>query len=49
MKDKKIAVLCGGLSSEREVSLKSGKAVHSALISNGYKKTALPRLSAKSR
>jgi D-alanine-D-alanine ligase len=41
MKDKKIAVLCGGLSSEREVSLKSGKAVHSALISNGYKNAVL--------
>lgn len=36
MKSKKIAVLCGGLSAEREVSLSSGAAVHKALISEGY-------------
>ncbi|MBQ3642149.1 D-alanine--D-alanine ligase [bacterium] len=33
----KIAVLCGGLSSEREVSLRSGKNVYEALIRLGYK------------
>lgn len=33
---KKIGVLCGGLSAEREVSLKSGAAVHEALVSRGY-------------
>ncbi|MCX8069111.1 MAG: D-alanine--D-alanine ligase [Thermodesulfovibrionales bacterium] len=36
LKGKKIAVLYGGNSSEREVSLKSGKAVYEALISKGY-------------
>lgn len=36
MKDKKIAVLYGGLSAEREVSLKSGSAVHQALVAGGY-------------
>jgi D-alanine-D-alanine ligase len=41
MKNKRIAVLYGGLSSEREVSLKSGKAVYNALISNGYKNVVL--------
>ena len=33
----KIAVLCGGLSSEREVSLRSGKNVYEALKRLGYK------------
>src|SRR5512141_1946730 len=33
---KKVAVLCGGLSSEREVSLKTGKAGADALASRGY-------------
>ena len=32
MKAKKIGVLMGGLSAEREVSLKSGAAVHKALL-----------------
>lgn len=35
--DKKIAVLCGGLSNEREVSLRSGKNVYEALLRLGYK------------
>ncbi|NLC06621.1 MAG: D-alanine--D-alanine ligase [Syntrophomonadaceae bacterium] len=33
---KKIAVLCGGTSSEREVSLRSGEAVYQALLATGY-------------
>ncbi len=37
MKDKKIAVLMGGKSSEREISLKSGDAVLKSLLRNGYK------------
>ncbi len=36
MKSKKIGVLLGGLSAEREVSLKSGAAVHKALLARGY-------------
>lgn len=36
MKEKKIAVLMGGLSAEREVSLKSGAAVLAALQKQGY-------------
>ena len=36
MKSKKIGVLFGGLSAEREVSLKSGAAVHLALVASGY-------------
>ena len=36
MKSKKIGVLLGGLSAEREVSLKSGTAVHHALVTQGY-------------
>lgn len=35
--NKQIAVLYGGKSSEREVSLKSGRAVYEALVSKGYK------------
>ena len=31
----KVAVLYGGISAEREVSLKSGSMVHAALIKNG--------------
>lgn len=34
--DAKIAVLCGGMSSEREVSLRSGKNCHSALLRLGF-------------
>jgi len=36
LKTRKIGVLCGGLSAEREVSLKSGEAVHQALTAAGY-------------
>lgn len=39
--DTKIAVLYGGLSSEREVSLRSGKNVYDALIRLGYKNVKL--------
>lgn len=41
MKDKKIGVLMGGLSAERDVSLKSGLAVHQALLGLGYDSTAI--------
>ena len=41
MKDKNIAVLMGGLSAERDVSLKSGLAVHQALLRLGYNSTAI--------
>lgn len=41
MKTKKIGVLMGGLSAEREVSLKSGAAVHKALLARGYNAAAL--------
>jgi D-alanine-D-alanine ligase len=37
LKNKKIGVLMGGLSSEREVSLKTGEAVSTALKQAGYK------------
>lgn len=37
LKNKKIGVLCGGTSSEREISLKSGKAVYNALKKLGLK------------
>jgi D-alanine-D-alanine ligase len=40
-KVKKIGVLFGGLSSEREVSLKSGAAVHQALLAQGYDAVAI--------
>ena len=38
---KKIAVLMGGLSAERDVSLKSGAAVYQALIAQGYNTVAI--------
>jgi len=41
MKTKKIGVLYGGLSAEREVSLKSGAAVHQALVAQGYNSVAI--------
>jgi D-alanine-D-alanine ligase len=41
MKNKRIGVLMGGLSAEREVSLKSGAAVHKALIGKGYDAVAI--------
>ena len=34
---KEVCVLYGGNSSEREVSLKSGKFIHKSLVKNGYK------------
>lgn len=41
LRGKKIGVLLGGLSQEREVSLKSGAAVHNALVSRGYNAVAV--------
>jgi len=41
LKSKKIGVLMGGLSAEREVSLNSGRAVHGALLERGYNAVAL--------
>lgn len=41
MKGKRIGVLMGGLSAEREVSLKSGSAVHQALVAQGYDAVAI--------
>ena len=40
-KNSRIAVLCGGLSNEREVSLRSGKNVFKALLELGYKDVTL--------
>ena len=40
-KDSKIAVLCGGFSSEAEVSRRSGKNCYEALLRLGYKNTKL--------
>lgn len=40
-KNLKIVVLCGGFSSEREVSLKSGAAVYNALVKSGFEKAEL--------
>lgn len=40
-KDAKIGVLCGGMSSEREVSLRSGKNCYEALLRLGYKNAQL--------
>ena len=39
--DIKIAVVCGGVSSEREVSLRSGQAVYNALCKAGYRNVEL--------
>ena len=39
--DIKVAVVCGGVSSEREVSLKSGWAVYNALCRAGYRNVEL--------
>ncbi len=36
LKQKRIGVLLGGVSVEREVSLRSGEAIHRALVSRGY-------------
>jgi D-alanine-D-alanine ligase len=41
MKQKKIGVLLGGKSSEREISLKSGNAVLQALVGKGYDAVAI--------
>ena len=41
MKSKRIGVLMGGLSAEREVSLQSGGAVHQALLAQGYHAVAI--------
>ena len=41
LKKKRIGVLMGGLSAEREVSLKSGSAVHKALLDRGYNAVAI--------
>jgi D-alanine-D-alanine ligase len=40
-KTRKIGVLFGGLSAERDVSLKSGAAVHQALLAQGYDAVAI--------
>lgn len=40
-KNSKIAVLCGGFSSEREISMRSGKNCHEALLRLGYKNAQL--------
>ena len=36
MKDKNILVVCGGFSSEREISLQSGRSIYEALLKLGY-------------
>jgi len=41
LKGKKIAVLMGGMSAEREISIKSGKAVEKALKDKGYNAVAI--------
>lgn len=41
LKTRKIAVLMGGLSAEREVSLASGSSVHKALVARGYDAVAI--------
>lgn len=41
IKKKKIGVLMGGLSAERDVSLKSGGAVHQALVAQGFDAVAI--------
>ena len=40
-KDIKIAVLCGGMSNERDVSLRSGKKVYESLKKQGFKNSIL--------
>ncbi len=40
-KDAKIAVLCGGMSSEAEVSMRSGKGCYEALLRLGFKNSEL--------
>jgi len=41
LQTKKIGVLLGGMSAEREVSLRTGKAVHNALVEAGYRAVAI--------
>ncbi|MBI4510175.1 MAG: D-alanine--D-alanine ligase [Deltaproteobacteria bacterium] len=41
IKEKRIGVLMGGISSEREVSLRSGEGVHRALLEKGYDAEAI--------
>jgi D-alanine-D-alanine ligase len=41
LKDKRIGVLCGGVSSEREVSLRSGQGVLQALLRSGFTAVAV--------
>ncbi len=40
-KKKKVGVLMGGLSREREISLRTGKAIHKALLEKGYNACAI--------
>lgn len=40
-KDIKIAILCGGMSNERDVSLRSGKKVYESLKKQGFKNSVL--------
>lgn len=41
LKEKKIGVMMGGLSSEREISLRSGNAILQSLIRSGYRAVAI--------
>jgi len=41
LKKKKVGVLMGGLSREREISLRTGKAIHKALLEKGYNACAI--------
>jgi len=41
LRTKKIGVMMGGFSSEREISLRSGNAIFRSLIRNGYKAVAI--------
>ena len=41
IKTLRIAVVCGGISSEREVSLRSGKSIYEALLHKGYDNAVL--------
>ncbi len=43
-KDAKIMVICGGVSSEREVSLRSGKTIYEALLRSGFTNVVLYNL-----
>lgn len=40
-KNLRILVVCGGISTEREVSLRSGKAIYEALLRKGYENSVL--------